>query len=121
MTLQNTGRPFSESTSVPILINAAATPGTLIHKSTTEADDYVWAWACNTGELAAELMLFKGEPVLGYILDSIIYIPPKSGKLLIEPGILITGDIELRGYVSLSSNNVRQPVYVSGHIHRRVD
>lgn len=121
MTLQNTGLTFSESLSLPLLINAPSTPGTLVHKSSSEADDYVWIWASNTGELAAEIRLYKGESILGYTLDCSIIIPPKSGKVLIEPGILITGGVEIRGYVVISSNNVRQPVYFSGHVHRRVD
>ena len=119
----NVGIPFTEAgNGLPINISqATAVPGQLVHIASGAADDYVWLWLSNTGDLTAEVRLYKGTNINGYSLDSTITIAPKSGKALVEPGILLTGGIELRAYVLLAGDSQRPVVIASGHVYRRVD
>jgi len=122
MALTNTGLPLSESLgSLPIVLTATANPGTLIHTSSTTADDYVWLWLVNASTLAAEVRIYKGNSITGYSVDNNLIIMPKSNKILVEPGILTTSGIELRGFVSLTADSQRPVIIASGHVHRRIE
>jgi hypothetical protein len=68
--------------------------GTLIHK-TNNLSHYINVWVNNISTQEITLNVFKGVNTFFY-LDSTINIPPKTFKLLIEPGILLTSDNEYR-------------------------
>lgn len=119
----NIGIPFSESPG-GIPVNASlgtSAPGQLVHIASSTADDYVWLWLSNTSDLSTEVRVYKGNPTNGYTLDSSLILTPKTGKQLVEPGILITSSTELRVYVLLAADATRPTVMASGHVYRRVD
>lgn len=108
----NTGIPLSGSDSTPININTLASPGVLIHTADTD-DHYLNIWACNIDTNLVTLTVLKGSTGLYYI-DSVVRVPPRSPKIPIEPGVLLTNSYEYRIYADVSN-----AIKISGFVLKR--
>lgn len=115
------GKPLSGINNlglIPITVTnySTQTPGTLIHKSSFNSDDYVWVWAVNTHTQAVTITVYKGSTDEGFEVDNIMSLQPRDNKILIEPGILLKDGVEIRIVAS-----VAQVVKASGFVHRRTE
>lgn len=99
MSAINEGIPLSgSSSSQPILINTILAPGVLVHTSDT-ADHYVNIWVNNTSNAVETLTILKGTAG-NYVVDCVVKVPPRTIKIPIEPGILLTNSRQYRAYAS---------------------
>lgn len=120
----NVFTPFSVAPNgKPITVTATTSPGTLIHQTTTESDS-IWLWA-NVSDAfaytkAVYIHLVKGTELGGYTNELIKL--PSGRKFLIENGIIITGNIELRAYIDSTLTTVlpTPEVLFTGYVHRRI-
>jgi hypothetical protein len=121
MASRSIGKPLSginELGLIPITVtqHTMSTPGTVIHKSSFNLDDYVWVWAANTHTQAVTITVYKGSTSEGFGIDNIITLQPRDNKILIEPGILLKDGLEIRIVAS-----VAEVVKASGFVHRRTE
>lgn len=79
-----------------IKVAATATPGTLIHTSTTPAQ-HVWLWIYN-GDTVPREITFEWGGVSAPDDNIKISIPSKAGKPLIIPGLLLQGAYVIRAF-----------------------
>ena len=120
MSSRSVGKPLSGINAlglIPITVTqyTTTTPGTLIHKSSANSDDYVWVWAANTHTQAVTITVYKGS-ASNFDVDNIMTLQPRDNKILIEPGILLNDELEIRIVAS-----VAQVVKASGFVHRRTE
>jgi hypothetical protein len=99
----------------PIKVVATATAGTAVHTADATAWDEVWLWAFNSDTVLRTLTIEFGgatAPDQNIVVD----IPPKSGLLLVVPGLILTNSATVKAFAS--SANV---VTVSGYVNRIVN
>lgn len=125
MTVTNLFTTFSEAPEgIPITVNSTSAPGTLIHTTTNELDS-IWLWAGHSLDTpyteTLYVQILKGNGTLGYTPDALIKLPAGK-KVLIENGIILTGNAEFRMYIdTLQSTATTIPdILVTGYVHRRV-
>lgn len=101
-----------------VLINATATPGTLIHTTGTSATtkDEVWIYAYNSSTASVELTMECGGATAPN--DNVkINVPAKAGLTLVLPGNTYTGSgtvgLEIRAFAA--TTNV---IVISGYVNR---
>jgi hypothetical protein len=121
MSSRSIGKPLSGINNlglIPITVtqHTVSTPGTIIHKSSFNSDDYVWVWAANTHTQAVTITVYKGSISEGFDVDNIMTLQPRDNKILIEPGILLKDGLEIRIVAS-----VAEVVKASGFVHRRTE
>lgn len=112
----------------PILLvppgSITAQPGTLIHKSEPNDQDFVWLWVSNnifvpyTKTICIQLL--RGTPAIGYKKDALLTVPLNT-RTLVDNGILITGGVELRAYLVPEVTTAPAGAFaiVNGYVHRR--
>jgi len=123
---------FSESNNgMPIIVNTKLTPdtlpstdpGELIHRAGTELDS-LWVWASLDSAISyldpVYIRILKGNNTVGYAEDSLVRVTA-GAKVILETGVIITGNIEYRVYIdsSLSPTNT-DSVSITGYVHRRI-
>lgn len=109
----NVGIPLSASDSLPIIISATSAIGTLIHTSDL-SDHYINLWVNNIDTSPVTINILKGSSSTNYYLDSMCVIPPRTPKISLEPGILLTNSYELRIFASVAN-----AIIVSGFVFKR--
>lgn len=111
---------------MPILVNTTASPGTLIHTSQPNDQDFIWLWISNnifvpyTKVIGVQLL--RGTAGLGYQKDALITVPLNS-RTLVDNGILITGGLELRAHIVPDITTAPEDAFaiINGYVHRRSD
>lgn len=104
---------FSASTSGRgIKIAQTATPGDLLHASHATDLDELWAWVVNSSATPVKITFEYGG--VASPDDHIeVTIPAESGLLLVVPGLLLTGGLNLRAFAA--TTNV---LIVYGYVNR---
>lgn len=131
MSVTNNFVPFSPSTNgLPIIVDVTANPttipttdpGTLIHASTAELDS-LWVWASVDDAVSyldtVYIRVLKGNNSLGFTEDSLVKLT-SGAKVILETGVIITGNIEYRVYIDNELSTVLPNVSITGYVHRRV-
>lgn len=99
-----------------IKVGATATPGTLLHTATAEANelDELVLWFTNTSASAVLMTLEWGgttspDDYLRYT------VPPRDGELLVVSGRLISGGLLVRAFAATAD-----VIMCAGRVHRHV-
>lgn len=102
----------------PFYINVSAHPAQIVHQAHATRLDFITVWLSNIGTtdvLVTAVITPASLPSSGSSpVSCIMTIPGRSGKLLFEPGILLTNGQELKLIASQVS-----VISVTGYVYRR--
>ncbi len=106
--------PYGE----PFLVSATAHPAQLIHQTSATEIQFLTIWAVNITNQDVLVTTFTTPAGTATSSSSPTstsrILHPYEGKILLEPGIMLTGQRELRIFASLA--NV---VSISGYVYQR--
>lgn len=119
MTVTHNSLPLSTAAAgVPVKVTATGHPAQLVHAAHASDHDFVTLWVTNVHSTDVEVTtVITANGVASSNstpISTSIIIPAKSGKAVIEPGVLLTGSYELKVYAS-----VADVTYYQGYIYRR--
>lgn len=90
----------------PILVVATTDPGTLIHTATASTSanvwDEVWIYAHNTSTSAVDLTIEYGGNGTANLITT-TSLPPKSGLLLVCPGLILQNSLTVKAYAGTTN------------------
>lgn len=92
-----------------IKITATASPGTLIHEARSLALDEIWLYAYNSSVVSITFTLEWGGSTVD---DRREYILLPKREILLIPGLVLTGSLEVRCYAQRANE-----LFIYGFVH----